>query len=229
MRRSGHELDASTSNLLVVLVAALWNSSAGAQDELLKDLFPGVQLTEHFANAGTDLHASAYSRVEFEGKEYVALTYYEPYPNSPGLRYVSFALLERVGQEYRVRLDQVAADDGSGLEFEKPFLYTVDAEDLVVFPTCYRGCRYSFFRLDTTPTRVTVEDYSGLSADESFSGRGDSHFFGASALSATFNVSRRGDASCCPSGGTLSVFYELRGDRFQISRVERSESGQEAR
>lgn len=218
----------STSKLLAVLVTALWNCSAGAQDPL-KDLFPGARLTEHFTNPGTDLFVGAYSRIESHGTEYIALTYYEPYPNSPRLRFVSLALLQRVREEYRTMLDQVATDDGSGLEFQKPFLYGVDGKDLVVFPTCYRGCRYSFFRLDHKPTRVTVEDYVGLDANESFSGRGDSSHFDASGFSTTFSIARPGDAACCPSGGSLNVFYELRGDRFQISRVDRQEAVQETR
>lgn len=220
----------ATSKVSAVLVAALWSASASAQDELLESLFPGVQLAEHFASPETDLHVSAYSRIESRGKEYIALTYYEPYPNNPDLRYVSFALLERVGEEYRARIDQVAADGaGSGLEFQKPFLYTVDADDLVVYPSCHRDCRYSFFRLGAAPSRVTVEEYSGLASDESFAGRGDSSHFNASGFSTTFNIARSGDASCCPSGGTLTISYVLRGDRFQISGVERQKAVLETR
>lgn len=209
-------------------MAILANPSIRAQDEPLKDLFPGVEFSRHLADAGTDLYASTYSRIESNGKEYVALIYYQPYANAARLRYVSYALLEVVGTEYRLLLDHVAADDGSGLEFRKPFLYTVDAADLVVFSRCYRGCRYSFFRLDTPAAQVTLQSYEGLGAGESFSGRGDIYRFDDSGLSAAFNVERTGDASCCPSGGTVRVFYELRGNQFQISRVERNESVQEA-
>ncbi len=207
--------------LHAALLVAPWNSSAGAQDELLKDVFPGAQLTDHFAEAGTDLHISAYSRITSQGREYIALTYHEPYPNSTRNRYIGLALLELAGTEYRTLLDEVAADDGSGLGVQKPFLYTLDATDLVVFPTCYRGCEYTFFRLHPAPSRVRVENYQGLRDGEFFTRSGAETTFGASGLSTRFTIARREDASCCPSGGTLSVFYELRGDRFQVSRVER--------
>src|SRR5690606_12635117 len=101
MRHSWPEQDASVTRMLVVLVAALWNSSVGAQDEPVKDQFPGALLTGHFADAGTDLYTGAYSRIEVEGREYIALTYYEPYPDMPDILHVGFALLERVGEEYR--------------------------------------------------------------------------------------------------------------------------------
>lgn len=223
-------MPASTWKSLVVVVAVLWSSNASTQDELLESLLPGVQLAGHFASPETDLYVSAYSRIESAGREYIALTYYEPYPDSPTLRDISFALPERVGDEYRLRIDEVAVDGaGSGLELQKPFLYTVDAQDLVVFQVCYRGCRYSMYRLNPAPGRITIEEYVGLGADESFTGRGDTSHFDASGFSTAFNLARIGDASCCPSGGTLNVFYVLRGDRFRISRVEREEAAQEAR
>jgi hypothetical protein len=215
------------SRVLVFVVAALLDSIVCAQDQLLSDLFPDVELTRYFANSATDLYVSAYARIESRGKQYVALTYYEPYPNAPRLRYVNYALLELVGEEYAVRLDQVATDDGSGQGFQNPFLYTVDAADLVVFSRCYRGCRYSFFRLNTTPIQVTLQDYDDLSADESLSGNGD-YRFDDSGLSALFRVARSGDPTCCPSRGTLHIFYELRGNQFQIARAERKESVEEA-
>lgn len=221
-RRRFGKLDVLPLKWLAFAIATTLTSSASAQDELLKDLFQGVEFSRHIPNAGTDLYARTYSRFESRGREYVALTYYQPYPNFPRQHYVSYALLERVGEEYKLRLDHVAADDGAQMEYEKPFLYTVDTEDLVVFSLCYRGCNYSFFRLDATASKVTLQGYDGLSAGETFSGRGDVFRFDESGLSATFNVALEGDAACCPSGGKLQVFYELRGNQFQIARAERS-------
>ena len=151
----------------------------------------------------------------------MALTYYQPYPNAPSLRFVSYALLEVVDEEYRLRLDHLATEDGSGRSFPEP-LYDVDTADLVVFPSCYRGCGYALFRLDTTPTQVTLQAYDGLRPEESFPGPGE-YRFDESGLSATFRVALAGDATCCPSGGTVDVFYELRGNQFEISSVERNE------
>ena len=213
--------------LVVFAMAAASTSNACAQEELLKDLFPGVAFSRYLDDAEADLFASSYARIESDGREFVALTYYQPYPNAPRLRVVSYALLEVTGEDFTLRLDQLATDDGSGREFRRPFLYSVDSEDLVVFPSCYRGCGYSFFRVDTSPTEVTLESYDGLSAEESFPGPGDFRF-DDSELSATFRVARPGDATCCASGGTLDVFYELRGNQFEISRVERNESAPES-
>jgi hypothetical protein len=206
-----------------LLLAAVSASNACARDELLKDLFPGVRFSRYAGDDGSDLFATAQARFESGGRQYVALTYYQPYPEAPRLRFASFALLELADREYKLVLDHRAADDGSGLEFPSPFLYTVGAQDLVVFPECYRGCHYSFFRLDAKPTPVTLQVFDGLAAEESFSGRGDLYRFEKSGLSATFNVARTGDAACCPGGGTLQVFYVLRGNQFRISRVERNE------
>ena len=220
-------LAALPSWLLICVIAASPAASVCAQDELLKDLFPGVEFSKHPADAETDLYAIAYSRIAVAGREYVALTYYQPY--APSLGYVSYALLELVSQEYRLQLDHLASDGSSGVEYRKPFLYVVDAETLVVFPSYYRGDRYSFFRLDPTPTEVTLQSFDGLGANEWFSRRGDTYRFDPGGLSATFNVERRGDASCCPSGGIVRMFYELRDDQFRISRAERSEPAQESR
>jgi hypothetical protein len=206
-----------------LLLAAVSASNACARDELLKDLFPGVKFSRYAGDEGSDLFASAQARFESGGKQYVALTYYQPYPGASRLNFASFALLELAGGKYKLVLDQLAADDGSGLEFPSPFHYTVGAQDLVVFPECYRGCHYSFFRLDAKPTPVTLQVFEGLAAGESLSGRGDVYRFENSGLSATFNVARSGDAACCPGGGTLQVFYVLRGNQFRISRVERNE------
>jgi hypothetical protein len=210
----------------VLVFAALSSSSICAQDALLKDLIPGIEFPRPLTDAGTDLHVSTYARIKSNGKEYVALAYYQPYPSAPRRRNVSYALLELQGEEYRLRLDQVASDGGTGLEYQQPFLYTVDAEDLVVFSSCYRGCEYRFFRLGATPTQVTLQAYDGLGMNESLSGRGDSYRFDESGPSATLNVARSGDAACCPSGGTVRVFYELRGNEFRIARVERNVSAQ---
>jgi hypothetical protein len=215
--------------MLVLVAAGLSTSSVCAQDELLDDLFPGIEFSRYLGDATAELYADTYARIEANGKTYVALTYYEPYPNSPSLRSVSYALLEVIGEDYRLWIDHMASDGaGSGLSFPEPFLYSVNTVALVVFPGCYRGCTYTFFRLDSTPTQVTLQEYDGLSAEESFPGPGD-YRFDDSGLSATFRVALPGDATCCASGGTLDVFYELRDNRFRISKVERNASAQEPR
>ena len=213
--------------MFAFLMVASSSSSVCAQDELLRDLFPGVKFSRHLGDARADLFLGAYARIESSGKEFVALTYYEPYPNAPGLRYVSYALLELTGTEYKLALDYVAADGaGSGVDFPSSFLYTTDAQDLVVFPMCYRGCRYTFFRLGAKPTQVTLQSFDGLGANETYSGTGDTYRFEEGGLSAVFDVARSGDATCCPTGGSVRVLYVLRGNQFQISSVERSELAQ---
>ncbi len=213
--------------MLALLVAASSTSSVRAQDEPLEDLFPGVKFSRHLGDSRADLVLGAHARIESGGKGYIALTYYEPFPKYPALRNVSYALLESVGTEYKLALEYLAADGaGSGLEFPPPFLYTVDAQGLVVYPMCYRGCSYAFFRLGAKPTQVTLQRFDGLRAGESLTGRGDTYRFEKGGLSVTYDVARSGDASCCPTGGSVQVLYRLRGNQFQILGVERSELAQ---
>jgi hypothetical protein len=207
-------------SLLCALLVAACAAPAGAGDALLKDLFPGVAFSRHLGTADTDLFAGSQVRFQSRGTTYIALTYYEPYPGGVGNRYVSFALLEQAGGKYKLRLDEVAADDGAGIEYPQPFLYRLGQQDLVVFPDCHRGCGYSFFRLGARPTRVTVQRFEGLAADEIFPGRAE-YRFDAGGLTAAFHVARRDDPTCCPSRGTLLLTYDLRGNEFRIVRAER--------
>lgn len=74
----------------------------------------------------------------------------------------------------------------------------------------------------TAPIEILVEMHDGLDAGERFSGRGDEYRFDEQGLFATHSVARDGDPSCCPSGGTIEISYELDGDRFSVTRAERS-------
>jgi len=209
---------------IALLVTATLSLSISAQEVLVDELFPNAQLSKHLINADTELYISAFSRLESDGKKYVALTYYQPYPIDSSLRYVSYALLEQVGEKYEVRFDQVANDGaGSGSGHKEPFLYKVNNAKLIVFSTCYRGCGFTFYRIGTAPIQIPLAAYDGFDANESFNGRHNIYNFNESGLSIIYRVALTGDASCCLSGGNIEIFYELEGNRFEISKVNRSE------
>lgn len=205
-----------------LLIVAFVSPLGLAQDIRVEELFPGVPLSKHLIFADTELYVSVDARINSRRGAYVALIYYQPYPEGSSDRYTSYALLERIGNEYKVLLDAVASDGGA-FGFEEPFVYEVGGTELVVFSMCYRGCKYSFFSLDDQPVPIAVQEYDRLNEDEHFEGRGDVYRFEDGELVISRRISRTGDPSCCPSGGTLQISYVLIGNSFQISDATRTE------
>jgi hypothetical protein len=62
-----------------------------------------------------------------------------PYAANLRNRHLSYALLERVGDNYEVRLDQVAGDDAANVDIGKPFLYRVAGAELVEIARAVRN------------------------------------------------------------------------------------------
>lgn len=206
---------------LALLMSALAGCIAHAQEARVADRYPGAALTRHLGDVG-ELYITTDAVITSRDGEYIALVYHQPYPQGSGDRHTSYALLKRQGRTHAVAASVVASDSGS-FTHERPFLYTVDEAELVAFPACFRGCAYTFFRLGENPTLVSVEPYDRLGPGEHFAGRGDVYRFNAEGLVISRMVSRSGDPSCCPSGGTLDISYALVGDTFRISSATRSE------
>ena len=220
--RKGTGLLLRSSFSRVLLVAVLVSSVGHPQDLRVSERYPGALLSKHLAFADTELYVSADAVISARDGNYIALVYYQPYPEGSTDRYTSYALLRPGSVGYEVVLDTVASDSGT-FGHERPFLYEVGGIELVAFSTCYRGCRYSFFRVGDQPVPIPLEEYELLGPDEHFGGRGDIYRFENEALIVSRRISREGDASCCPSGGAMEISYVLVGDSFQISDATRTE------
>lgn len=221
---SAHRKDKSVRNRRwpALLVIAFFSSVGHPQDLRVSERYPGVSLSRHLATAQTDLYLSIDAVISSRGGQYVALVYYQPYPQGSTDRYTSYALLKPEREGYRVLIDTVASDSGT-FGHESPFLYEVAGTELVAFSRCYRGCSYSFFRLDDQLTPIGIEDYDLPDTREYFEGRGDVYRFEDNELVVSRRISRIGDASCCPTGGTVEISYRLAGDSFEISGATRTE------
>ncbi len=204
------------------LFALLVIPSALAQDARVEELFPGVERSKRLPGADTPLFVATQNTIDARTGQFVALTYYQHYPGGSGLRQGSYALLKRTGGGYVVLLDTLADDGGSSLRYEVPFRYEVSGVELVVYAICYRGCRYSFYRLADPPSAIEIQAYNGLRDGESFVHR-DPFRFDSAGLGRTRNVSRREEPICCPSGGSVHISYRLEGDSFMISEAVRTE------
>lgn len=210
------------STVASFLVGVLLSSVGHTQDLRVGERYPGASLSGNLPGADTGLYISVDAVISSSAGEYIALVYYQPYPGASSDRYASYALLKRNEEGYEVILDTVASDSGTQ-GHERPFLYDVVGTELVVFSRCYRGCRYSFFRLDDRPVPIALEEYDLPDPDEHFEGRGDVYRFEDEELIVSRQVSRVGDPSCCPSGGTVDISYVLEGDSFHISAANRTE------
>lgn len=208
--------------LIALLTAPMGCSIDYAQDAGGADRYPGALLTRHLGDAGGDLYVTTDAVINSIDGEYFALVYHQPYPQASGDRHTSYALLKREGSTHKVVFDAVASDSGP-FTHESPFLYKVDGAELVAFSACYRGCTYTFIRLGDHPAPVSVEPYDRLGAGEQFTGRGDVYRFNPGGLVISRMVSRAGDPSCCPSGGTLNISHTLVGNQFRISSATRTE------
>lgn len=206
-----------------VLVAALLPGGVGySQDVRVAERYPGVSLSRRLPGADTELYLRIDTAISSRAQDYSALVYYQRYPAPSRERYTSYALLNRVGDDYRVVLDVVAADSGA-FDHELPVLYESGGVELVAFSSCYRGCMYSFFRLDDQAVPIGFEEYTLSDPKEYFGGRGDVYRFEPEALIISRRISREGDAACCPSGGKVDISYVLAGDTFRIGDVTRTE------
>jgi len=222
----------NTTIKFIFLFIFLFFNLVFASEILVSTIFGNIKLTERYNEPNTELYIEIMEPLIYKRKEYIALTYYEPYPNSIGLRYVSNAVLERNGDNYKVIIDQLVNDGASKISDRykhKAFIYEMGNSDLLVFSSYFRGYKYAFYILKPFPIEVKIQPYQNnklvlpfLKNDELLGMSSDLYNLNKDGILVNVNISTELDPTCCPSRGNLDVAYRLINNKLEIVKVNRN-------
>src|SRR5574341_845485 len=163
--------------------------------------------------------------------DFFAVTYYEPYPETNKINFLSIALFKTLNGKYTKLFDKMIFDTGRPEEFGAPFLFKADKNSFVFFSRCGgqgHFCEYHIYEISDQIKQMEFEDYYSsskikalLKDDENLICRGHKYNFKDDSIYCEVPVYKKSDPCCCPTRGSLSFTYKFVNNAFHIKSAAR--------
>jgi len=163
--------------------------------------------------------------------DYIALNYYEAYPENSKNNFLSIALFKVYNGKPAKLLDKNIIDMGSPDVFESPFLFKSQNSYFIIFPRCEgKGIFYTYhiYRIRDEINEIAIDDYYSnpkintlLKKDEHIYCHGPDYSFQNENIYGEIAVYKKTDPCCCPTRGKISFVYRYEDNVFKIVEASR--------